>query len=457
MAEKTPSFYGNLAGNASSADKVNSALTIGDKIYDGSQAITISKDEFSSEDKQTRTDLLTKDNTYIAESGNCYLPFYTEDGEGNFAVSVKDLLAQSITSSTGVVKSLGNGQFTTTDTIAKADKLSSAHTINGVAFDGSQDVVGAFINGLYEGNISWGGSNRVGDISPTDAGLINALGANRADFCNASGITIEYSTNGGSTWNDYGMSNDNRRKILSTLINSANCQIGSTVTTNATINDQLRITVNATTCGFYTALKKILIYVSTNGAIGSKVKIEQAYGSSLTTFITRGTYNLGGWSGWNSIPCHIDFGGGTSNVNVLRFTFSIEGLNSSYNSKLNVYNILFSGTTSWSYPSTMARTGHLYSYDINQNAFFPGQVISQVANDAYIKATNTTNNKYVAIDAYNDKTGVYINNGKEQWLINHDGSKVNILDNPYHQIYYGTSAPSSSLGSNGDVYIKYNA
>jgi len=36
MAEKTPSFYGNLAGNASSADKVNSALTIGDKIYDGS-------------------------------------------------------------------------------------------------------------------------------------------------------------------------------------------------------------------------------------------------------------------------------------------------------------------------------------------------------------------------------------------------------------------------------------
>jgi len=44
-------FIGELVGNASSADKVNNSLTIGDYIYDGSKAITISKDTFSSEDK----------------------------------------------------------------------------------------------------------------------------------------------------------------------------------------------------------------------------------------------------------------------------------------------------------------------------------------------------------------------------------------------------------------------
>ena len=37
-----PSFYGNVAGNATSADKMNHTLTIGDKVFDGSTDIEIS-------------------------------------------------------------------------------------------------------------------------------------------------------------------------------------------------------------------------------------------------------------------------------------------------------------------------------------------------------------------------------------------------------------------------------
>lgn len=39
----TSSFYGNLEGNATSADKINHTLTIGDEVFDGTANIEISK------------------------------------------------------------------------------------------------------------------------------------------------------------------------------------------------------------------------------------------------------------------------------------------------------------------------------------------------------------------------------------------------------------------------------
>ena len=39
----TSSFYGNLEGNATSADKINHTLIIGDKVFDGIANIEISK------------------------------------------------------------------------------------------------------------------------------------------------------------------------------------------------------------------------------------------------------------------------------------------------------------------------------------------------------------------------------------------------------------------------------
>ena len=39
----TSSFYGNLEGNATSADKINHTLIIGDKVFDGTANIEISK------------------------------------------------------------------------------------------------------------------------------------------------------------------------------------------------------------------------------------------------------------------------------------------------------------------------------------------------------------------------------------------------------------------------------
>ena len=57
----------------------------------------------------------------------------------------------------------------------------------------------------------------------------------------------------------------------------------------------------------------MLINITTNGAAGCKVLVERAMKGSESTFTTVGTYDLSGWSGWNSIPLMgYSFGVGTS-------------------------------------------------------------------------------------------------------------------------------------------------
>ena len=59
---------------------------------------------------------------------------------------------------------------------------------------------------VKEANIQWGGKNFAGSFGAIDAAMVADLGANRMAFAKAAGVTIEYSTNGGSTLSDYGAS-----------------------------------------------------------------------------------------------------------------------------------------------------------------------------------------------------------------------------------------------------------
>ena len=230
------------------------------------------------------------------------------------------------------------------------------------------------INSVSEAKIEWGGRNISGSVSPIDAAASNLHSANRFSFAKAAGITIEYSTNG-STYSTYATT-DSAKVNLVSGIGSA-YYIGAR-TSSTTVNDKLRITLNATNMGLYTRLQKLLVNISTNYATGSNVIIEKAMKGSETTYTTVGTYQISGWSGWNSIPISAAFGGGdtqTYNIANLRLTFGITGVNSSQTSNaLTITDIIGIGDTYWSYPSTMAKTGHLYSYDSSQNATFPANV-----------------------------------------------------------------------------------
>lgn len=229
----------------------------------------------------------------------------------------------------------------------------------------------------YEAELKWGGGSILGSTSPIDSAMMPIIGYNKTDCAKPAGITVEYSNDAGATWIDYGVSDVVKSNLVSMCGTSSVYIGGGTSIVQKTLDDQLRITVNATKCGTYTALKKILIEISSNGATGVKVLIEKAKGTAPTEFTEVGTYRLDGWSAWNSIDIgQVYFGGGTEqNMFVLRFTFSIGGLNTGrYASALQVMHILFLGNTNWNTPSAMARTGHLYTYDVKQNAIFPANV-----------------------------------------------------------------------------------
>lgn len=230
---------------------------------------------------------------------------------------------------------------------------------------------------VQEAEVKWGGGSLKGDVTPIDAAMLPMIGYNKTDCANPAGITVEYSNDAGATWVDYGLSDIAKSNLVSVCGNSSVFIGGGTSITQKTLDDKLRITVNAYKCRTYTALKKILIEMSTNGATDTKVLIEKAKGTAPTEFTEIGTYDITGWSGWNSIDIgRVYFGGGSEqNIFVLRFTFSIGGVNAgNYKSAMQVMHILFLGTTNWGTPSAMARGGHLYTYDVNQNAVFPANV-----------------------------------------------------------------------------------
>lgn len=257
-----------------------------------------------------------------------------------------------------------------------------------LAFDSDSNV--------KESYLTWGGRNLAGTVSPIDAAALDVLSANRFAFANPVGITVEYSTDGGSNYSVYTAATTSDKVNLVSGIGT-NLLIGGT-RTSTTTGHKLRITLKASDMGVYTMLRKLLIKISTNYATGSNVIVEKAMVGSDTDFSAVGTYQLAGWPAWNSIPMEGRFGtsdnSNTSRIATLRLTFGITGVDSTHpnNSALEVVGIACLGETSWQDPSNMSRTGHIYSYDTNQNATFPADInLSIDGNNTSVKeALKTT-------------------------------------------------------------------
>ena len=228
-----------------------------------------------------------------------------------------------------------------------------------------------------------GGSAVVGDVSPVSAALIGAIGSNKFELCDPAGVKVEYSTDGGDTWEDYGCNNQNKIQLLSESL-GANLTIGKVDNREryATVDDRLRVTVTANDCNVYTALRSILLNVSRNGSQKCTVTIEQSLIGAPDDFAVISTNNIEGWSGWNEIPLQNQFGGSPDQVhqtNSIRLTFQAGQPPTSGGSKGNLalLNLLFIGVTNWMVNSELAKSGHLYKYDYARNATFPAEVAAQ--------------------------------------------------------------------------------
>lgn len=275
----------------------------------------------------------------------------------------------------GTIEKIGAGTAATLST-ARTISLSGAATGTATSFNGSSNI-SIPVTEVKEKCLSWGGTNKIGEVGPLSCAMSYLHSANRLQFADPAGIDVGYSTDGGATWVNYGATDEQKVNFVSGRDQQFFLGKRTTASTGTT-DEKLRITVRAADCGFYTKLRTVLFYVRTAGSTRLKVLIEYAKRMDEANFTsTLGTYTLDGQSGWNAIPVPgWNFGGSTtqtSNTGAVRFTIYYADTPFE-NQNASVLEMLFFGETYWSYPSEMARSGHLYKWDYQQNAIFPGTV-----------------------------------------------------------------------------------
>lgn len=230
-----------------------------------------------------------------------------------------------------------------------ADVVTQADVVNSLGSTEQKKPLSAFMgkvlsdrltNGDFiakEAKMKWGGSNnKESDFSPIESLLTES--ANRLTFGNAGGVTVEYSTNGGSTWNAYTEETD-YGKLLHPIYSGTFCLGGSKATDRATtLNDMLRITINAKGIGRYLGgIRKMLIYGSTRNASSLNVVLEKrtaisgVAGGGDNAFVQAGTLTFEGCPAWGAISLEDNYFGtwlnsetyNNGSVIEYRLTFSI--------------------------------------------------------------------------------------------------------------------------------------
>lgn len=224
-------------------------------------------------------------------------------------------------------------------------------------------------------SIGVGNVNYAGGAGPIEAAHIDVLRANRLAFLPASGVKVEYSTDGGSTWIDYGATDAQKASLFAMRMGSATpFYTGKhTKTDECTTKDQLRITIAPV--DRYASVNMLYLWVSVAGTSATVNISRSTIGAKETFTDVRTDVPISGWSGPNEIRFSGGtFGGGstqTSNAYAYRFTFKnkADGKGS-----VSVMDIRMYGPSAWSIPNSMMEKDHIYNWDVNQNVHFPAQV-----------------------------------------------------------------------------------
>ena len=272
------------------------------------------------------------------------------------------------------VKGLGSAAYTD----------STAYATSGHTHSFSQ------ITSRGESFLDWGGKNFSGSYGPIDAAMVPELGANRLAFMPADAVTIEYSRDGGATWTDYEAADYQKIGLFNGIGSGFTIGKASSGAGNIATNKyQLRVNIYTGTGRVYTVLNKFVIYLSTSGTnknwctIRARKQSDYTAGNDTwTTFADK--ISVSGWPGYNVINTSgITTYGNTASRQYghIQFIFGCDtgSTNNSYPG-LTINKIFGFGGVGWTTPSTMAKTGHMYTYDSSQNVTFPAAITSGIIN-----------------------------------------------------------------------------
>ena len=224
-------------------------------------------------------------------------------------------------------------------------------------------------------SISAGNVNYAGYAGPIESAHIDVLRANRLAFLPASGVKVEYSVDGGTTWVDYGANDAQKASLFAMRMGSATPFYTGKHTSKeeCTTKDQLRITV--TPVDRYASVNMLYLWMIVAGTSATVNISRSTIGAKETFTDVRTDVPISGWSGPNEIRfSQGTFGGGstqTGNAYAYRFTFKNKADGKGY---VAVMDIRMYGPSAWGVANSMMEKDHIYNWDASQNVSFPAQV-----------------------------------------------------------------------------------
>lgn len=266
-----------------------------------------------------------------------------------------------------------------------------------------------------EAFLSWGGQNFVGSYGPIDSAMIADLGANRLAFMPPSGISVEYSRDSGTTWQDYGATDDQKLGLTST---GTSFIIGKADSSNkATERYMLRISLHTSDGKVYTQLNKFALYISTNGSNGSyctiRARTQNNYLNKVDKWdVFANKQSIAGWSGWNIINTStITTFGNTASTQYgeIQLIFGCTSGSTSYVG-LQIQRLMGFGGVGWQTPSNRAKYGTIYSYDYNQGVVFPGALTANGTVNVSSGDLKLSSSGTIWCSQFNDASGISLRN-----------------------------------------------
>lgn len=205
-------------------------------------------------------------------------------------------------------------------------------------------------------------------VWPILASQIDVYRANRLAFLQDDEYEVEKSADGGATWTTTAKDDAMRRVFIG--LNNGNISIPSSTT------DMMRITIKPKSAR-YSRIDFFYMWVSCPSEGNTFAKIEFSTATAPDTWDLHSSATISGLSGPNMMKYQRLFGSGSGVANV-RFTI--------YNTVdhtigTSVYGIQGHGSNAWGDINNMYKSGHLYSWDVAQNAKFPAKIVASSFED----------------------------------------------------------------------------
>lgn len=349
---------------------------------------------FSASSAQSNGTLNLQNITTITTNGTLRIGenlkgLYLGNSNSSSWVYVQDICSQN-GSGNWCIHQDGSAKFKNT-TIYGTLNISSALTVSSkTIINGPLDVKGLITNqGILPANSGFNdkGSNCIVSADALCSGLTAITDSIPIDK-----VTIQYSNNNGSSWNNLSITNNDKFKMYTNSAGFNTVYLGNNFISGSTDAEKLsQVKKNELMFSFYfpdncySQIYFACVDISNGINTTCTVDIVRENGEIASTY----TKEMFGWNKFNYINFASTDGNdylsaGNSYRRVVRFRFK-HNQNTTEVRNACINKIRIFAFTKYSFPTDrfMGHTGHIYNFDYNMNTYFPNSVVAKGGVTAY--------------------------------------------------------------------------